>query len=308
MGKPKQDSSTRSGDKAPPTSGDSSKRLSLANSLISAITAIVVAIVGAKWFTPDLIRLDVLFPSKSVEILDDFVVVHLENYREREGGAEPIEMYKSPYMPEPQPVYDRATYIEHVWLKKTDGSYKIRLTTSGTAPEIKAIDPGTRDEKLEKTPTGAQLMTAELALDQSQEFLISGITPNPKMVYVYRNGYQGRNSWGGKNVDYPTNRLTFVYNFSSLHQWRNLLAVAPQACLKKSGESEYETLRTHWQEDKGIAIVEAFKLKPGDIVRVYWTWKRANPKDSPYETVTCMDTYGSPVPTPVIPQSASSAY
>jgi hypothetical protein len=42
-------------------------------------------------------------------------------------------------------VCDKATYVEHVWLRKTKREYTIQLTTTGTAPEIKAISPPLRD-------------------------------------------------------------------------------------------------------------------------------------------------------------------
>ena len=254
--------------------------------LIGLTGGVLTTILGAHWFTPDLLRLDVLFPTKEVQILDDFVFVHFEAYRERATG-QPLEKYRNPYTLLEDAVFDKATYVEHVWLRKTKGDYTIQLTTSGTAPEIKTISPPLREPRYEQTATGNRIMTAELALDQSPEFKFSGITPNPKTVYVYRNGYQERNSSGGKNVRYATDRLTFVYDFSSLNLWETLFQVTPKACLKRSQEDRPTSLELKWAN--GVAIVEAFSLKKGDRVRAFWTWNRSTPGTPPFSQVSCED-------------------
>lgn len=254
--------------------------------LIGLVGGILTAILGASWFTPDLLRLDVFFPTEKVQILDDFVFVHFEAYRER-GVGPSLESYRNPYTKKEGLVFDKATYVEHVWLRKTKGNYTIQLTTSGTAPEIKAISPPLKEPHYETMANGDQIMTADLSLDQSPEFEYSGITPNPKIVYVYRNGYQERKSSGGKNVRYATDRLTFVYDFSSLSSPEKLFQTIPKACLKRQQEDLPTPLTLNW--NNGVAIVEAFNLKKGDKVRAFWTWKRAKSSAPPYAPVTCDD-------------------
>jgi len=254
--------------------------------LIGLLGGVLTTVLGASWFTPDLLRSDVLFPTKEVEILDNFVFVHFETYQKR-GTGKPIETYLNPYSKRREDIFDKATYVEHVWLRKTKGDYTIQLTTSGTAPEIRAISPPLREPRYEQTASGNRMMTAELALDQSPEFKFSGITPNPKTVYVYRNAYQERHSSGGKNVRYATDRLTFVYDFSTLDGWEKLFHVAPKACLQRSQEDRPMPLETKWAN--GIAIVEAFSLKKGDKVRFFWTWNRLTPGTQPFPPVSCED-------------------
>jgi hypothetical protein len=254
--------------------------------IIALIGGVLSAIIGASWFTPDLIRLDVLFPTKEVSVLDDFVFVHFEDYRERSNGN-PVEIYQNPYTLTNEKIFDKSKYVEYVWLRKTKGNYAIQLTTAGAAPEIKAISPPLKEPQYEQTKSGARVMTADLALDQSPEFKYSGTTPNPKTLYVYRNGYQGRNSSGGKNIRYATDRLTFVYDFSSLNQWPKLFQVEPKACLKRASEDRSAPLEMKWAN--GVAIVEAFSLLKGDKVRVFWTWNRLMERKTPYQPVTCED-------------------
>ena len=254
--------------------------------VITLVGGVLTAVLGASWFTPDILRLDVFFPTKEVQILDDFVFVHFESYSERSSGR-PIETYENPYTKLEADVFDKATYVEHVWLRKTKGEYTIRLTTTGTAPEIRAISPPLKAPRYELTPSGSQIMTADMALDQSSEFNFSGITPNPKIVYIYRNGFQERNSFGGKNVAYATDRLTFVYDFSSLRELQTLFQVAPKACLKRSQEERPIPLDLKW--DNGVAITEAFALKQADKVRIFWTWNRLIVGSPSFPPVTCDD-------------------
>ena len=253
---------------------------------IGGIATVTAAIVGAAWFTPDLLRLDVFFPTKEVKILDDFIFANIEAYSEQLEGK-PIEKYKNPYTSSIEDVFDRATYVEHIWLRKTNSSYTIRLTTSGAAPEVKAIDPELKNKRFEVSASGRKTMTADLAMDQSPEFKYTGNTPNPKTVYVYRNGFQGRNSWGGKNVEYDTDHLTFVYNFSSLPNYKNIFQVAPQACLKRAQGDDISELPIKWKD--GVAIVESFSLNKGDKVRIFWTWNRLIKDGKSFEDVTCND-------------------
>lgn len=252
--------------------------------VIGLIGGVLTTILGASWFTPDILRFDVFFPTKEVQILDDFVFVHFEFYRERSSG-QPIETYENPYTATKDDIFDKATYVEHVWLRKTKGEYTIRLTTTGTAPEIRAIYPPLKEPRYEHSQSGNRIMTADLALDQSPEFKFSGITPNPKIVYIYRNGFQERKSFGGKNVAYATDRLTFVYDFSSLKEWHTLFQVVPQACLKRAQEDRPTQLEIKW--NNGIAITEAFGLNKADKVRIFWTWNRLNAGSPPFPPVTC---------------------
>jgi len=257
--------------------------------IIGLVGGVLTTILGASWFTPKLLRLDVFFPTHEVSILDDFVFVHFDGYEEP-GSGPPLEDYLNPYTQSKDAIFDKATYVEYVWLRKTSANYTIDLTTSGTPPEIKAISPPLKTPTYQLTPSGAHTMVADLALEESAESTFSGITPNPKMVYVYRNGFQGRNSWGGKNVKYSTDRLTFVYDFSLLRDWLNLFQAIPQACRKNLQEDEPIPLDVKW--GNGIAIIEAFNLKKGDKVRIFWTWNRFQPGAEKYSPVKCNDTLG----------------
>jgi hypothetical protein len=254
--------------------------------ILGLLGGVFTTIVGANWFTPDLLRLDAFFPTKEVQVLDDFVFVHFEAYRERASGKS-LETYRNPYNSLQYAVFDKATYVEYVWLRKTKGNYTIRLSTSGTPPEIREISPPLKQSTIQETSSGNTIMTADLALDQSPEFKFSGVTPNPKVIYVYRNGFQERNSFGGKNVAYDTDRLTFVYDFSLLDNWQNLFEIRPEACLKRSQEDNPIPLLVTWRN--GVAIVEAFTLKKGDRVRIFWTWNRLSQGEPQYSPVSCED-------------------
>lgn len=255
--------------------------------VIGGLSSVIVAICGAQWFTPDLLRLDIFFPTKEPVVLDDFVFVHLEAYKDGTSGNE-IEIYNNPYTGHQEKIFDKATYVEHVWLRKTKAPYTISLRTSGAAPEIKAIAPPIKQPRFEQLPSGDRIMSADLALDQSQEFTFSGVTPNPKTVYVYRNGFQGRNSWGGKNVKYTTDRLTFVYDFSSLPDFDSLFQARPEACLHRSGDDTPTPVDVKW--GKGIAIAEAFHLNKGDKLRIYWTWQSSEKNLVDAKLITCDET------------------
>lgn len=263
------------------------RKIDIVVAIIGLVGVLGSAVLGATWFTPGLIRFDVFFPTKSVEILDDFVFVHFEGYREI-GSGPPIEIYKSPYTEEAVEVFDKVRYVEHVWLRKTKGNYSIQLSSSGIVPEIKAIQPPLKNLRFETATSGSKVLSADLDLSQSPEARFSGNTPNPKTIYVYRNGYQGRKSWGGKNVKYPTGRLTFVYDFSTLPIWESLISKSPRACIKRVLESEPTDLSIRWEN--GVAIVEAYSLEPGDKVRVYWTWNRVSPDVDAFEPLKCKET------------------
>lgn len=241
----------------------------------------------ANWFVPEFLRFDVFFPTKEVEILDDFVFVHFERYKDRES-EQSIETYSDPCSEQQSDtIFDKATYMEHMWTKKTVGKYTIHLATTGIAPEIKTISPPIKEPKCEKNKSGNKIITAELALDQIPESTNLGSTPNPKLIFVYRNWFQKRNSFGGKNVTYDTDHLTFVYNFSSLENWKNLFQIAPQACLKRVQEEQYTNLPLIWAN--GVAITEARALRKADKVRIFWTWNRLISNATPFQPVTCDD-------------------
>jgi hypothetical protein len=107
--------------------------------VIGGLFSIATSVVGAEWFVPGLVRLDIFFPTKNPEILDDFVFVHFQVYQEREGNA-PIEQYTNPYTNQTEGVFDKGTYVEHVWLRKTNSPYTLSLTTTGAAPEIITVN------------------------------------------------------------------------------------------------------------------------------------------------------------------------
>jgi hypothetical protein len=121
------------------------------------------------------LRLDVFFPTKEVQILDDFVYVHFPFYEERDVGNA-HENYRDPFTGKSEPVFDSATYVEYVWLRKTTGKYKIKLASSGLYPEVKGISPPVKLDKLEPNTSGRRVILYNLALDQSKEFHLSGKT------------------------------------------------------------------------------------------------------------------------------------
>ena len=43
----------------------------------------------------------------------------------------------------------------------------------------------------------------------------------------------------------------------------------------------------YWSD--GVAIAETYNLKPGDKVRIYWTWNRSDKNTAPFREVTCDD-------------------
>jgi len=262
------------------------RRLVSVYSLMGVLLGAGVLGFVVKWCAPKLLRLDLMFPTSDVRILDDFVFVHFQAYQNWLLGGEPVEIYEDPHTSNRIAVHDKATYVEHVLVRQTHGKYLIKLTSSGIAPEIKAINPPIKVPDYKSTKDGKQI-TAEFAFDQSYEYRNKGVTPSPKTVYVYRNGFQGRKSFGGKNVSYATDKLTFVYDFSAVKDWEGKIAVQPRACLKRATEEIPDLLDVKW--DKGVAIVEAFDLKIGDKVRVFWTW--TDPQDQ-IRPLTCAEALG----------------
>jgi hypothetical protein len=241
--------------------------------LLTAVVGAVAAVVGAKWFAPEVLHLDALFPTKEIQIIDDFVFAHFNFYVDHKSGS-PIETYQD------NPVFDKVTYVEQVRLRKTNASYKIKLTSSGLSPEILAIDPPIKNSNDTVKQDGTKVREADLATDLSQEFQFSGIVPSPKLIYVYRNGFQGEKSYGGKDIKYDTDRVTFVYDFSSL-KWQDLFKETPEACMKRVADESTEEIDLKWKN--GVAIIDAFKLNKGDKIRIYWSWAGDEKK------VTCND-------------------
>ena len=226
---------------------------------------------------------------KKPEIIEDFVFGHFQFYQDQRDGTA-HEFYVDPYSKQKENVFDKATYVESISFKKTRSPYKICLQSSGLIPEFITIDPSIKRNGMQQQPERKdRKVCAEPALDQSPEYNYTGITPNPKIVYVYRNGFQGRNSSGGKNVKYKTDRLTFVYDFSSLKDWQKLIAYQPAACLKKAGEDFAQPIEdVKW--NNGVAIVRVLNLDEGDKVRIYWTWKKSNDTVGLLGKLSCEDT------------------
>lgn len=246
--------------------------------IVPALSSIIVAIIGAQWFSPELFRLDLVFPSKEIKILDDFISVNFDFYEERGTGL-PREYYLDEITDQNVGVFDRASYIEYVSIRRTTAKYEIRITSAELMPEIKAISPILKNTKKSLESANMRVKKAELDTDQESDNGQGSSNFNPKMIYVYRNGYQGTNSFGGKNIRYDTDRLTIVYNFSNLGDASKIFKVEPQACVKRSGETNETIIPVKW--NKGVAIAELRKLKKDDIVRIYWTWakKKANSAD-----------------------------
>ncbi len=258
--------------------------------LLWLMLLVAIPIKLTTWFAPYLLRLDLFFPTKEVQILDDFVFVKFEEYQDSLTGT-PFEKYRDPQTLIVYPVFDKATYVEHVSLRRTRGEYKIVLGTTGIPPEIKSIAPAPDDLQPSKEKAGTRTISAaDLEPEPSQPLTAFSITPDVKTIYVYRNGFQGQkqNSWGGKNVAYDTDRLTFVYDFSSIAGWQDLFRVDPDACLAHPRASHHGRPDVfNWDSNRGVAIVEAYKLKKGDKVRIFWTWNRRPVTLPPYPTVKC---------------------
>ena len=117
--------------------------------VIGGVFSVLTAIAGSQTFAPGLLRLDIFFPTKEPEILDDFVFVNFRDYRER-ATEQPFEKYENPHTNKLEDVFDKATYVEHVWLRRTNAPYTIRLGSTGSAPEIRAIDPPIKEQHIEE--------------------------------------------------------------------------------------------------------------------------------------------------------------
>lgn len=252
--------------------------------IVPGLVSIIVAILGAQWFSPEALRLDIWLPTKDVQVLDDFVFVHFEFYDERDSES-PREAYQDALSSKPTDVFDKVSYVEHVSIRKSKAKYKIRLASTEILPEIIAISPPLRDMHQEIGSNNARILTAELDLDQSINNYGDRFTPNPKMIYVFRNGFQNGNSSGGKNIVYDTDRLTFVYDFSTLGDMDKVIRTKPQVCIKRQDEELPNVLPIKWQG--GVAVAEAQNLKKGDKVRIFWTWARVKPGLPEYPGVTC---------------------
>lgn len=255
--------------------------------ILSGSISVTAAIAGTNALAPGLLRLDIIFPTKEPEILDDFVYVHFIDYRDMKISA-PLEKYRAQNSATEENVFDKATYVEHVWLRKTNAPYEIRLGSTGIPPQIQAIDPPIKAQKQETRENGVTIVSAQLDLNQSHEFIYKGVTPNPKTVYVYRNGFQGKNSFGGKNVFYPTERLTIVYDFSAIPNYQTILFKKPKGCILRKDDENYDEFDINYRDDKGIAILEAFNLKKGDKVRIFWTWRKSSPENE-LDNVKCSE-------------------
>ena len=246
--------------------------------ILIAILGVASAIFGAKWFNPDFDQFPYLWKNSNIIISSDFVYVHFDFFADR-SKDQPIDTFKG------VAVFDKATYVENVDMHRTSAIYTIRLSSSGIEPEIKAIEPEVRPT-LKRAPgedrtTVEYTVEAELDLDQNKEYALTGVSPSPRMIYVFRNGFQGMNSVGGKDVKYPTDKLTLVYDFTSI-RWSDYAETpTPSACLKHANENDPRPIDVKWQN--GIATVEAVSLKAGDKVRVFWTWRGQS------RPVTCID-------------------
>ncbi|KAA0070454.1 hypothetical protein [Tardiphaga sp. P9-11] len=247
--------------------------------ILIAILGVASAIFGAKWFNPDFDHFPYFWKNSDIIISSDLVYVHFDFFADQKKDQAVETTAKG------VPVFDKVTYVENVDMHRTSATYTIRLSSSGIEPEIKAIAPKVRPT-LKRAPgedkTAIEYtVEAELDLDQNKEYALTGVSPSPRMIYVFRNGFQGRNSLGGKDVKYPTDKLTLVYNFTSI-RWSDYAETpTPSACLKRANENDPRPVDVEWQN--GIAIVEAVKLKAGDKVRVYWTWRGQSPP------VSCID-------------------
>lgn len=255
--------------------------------LISAIASVVVAILGAQWFSPELLRIDLIFPSKDIKILDDFVYVQFAFYVDKHASP-PIEKYYDRQAGKEIDVYDKVSYMEHVSIKKSKAKYQIRLGSAEIFPQIVAISPPLRNLHYEVGSNGSKMVAAELDVSQADDNYGDAMTPNPKMLYVYRNGYQEGNTYGGKNVTYDTDKLTFVYDFTTLDDWEKKIEYPPQVCLKRKEEDAPTPLPVKWEN--GVAVAEARALKSGDKVRIYWAWRQAHPSGAVKKPLSCEQT------------------
>jgi len=247
--------------------------------ILIAILGVASAVFGAKWFNPDFDQFPYIWKNTDIRISSDFVYVHFDFFADQRKD-QPVDSFNG------VPVFDKATYVENVDMHRTSAAYAIRLTSSGIEPEIKAIEPQVR-LKTKRAPgedrnTIEYTVESEADLDQNKEYALTGVSPSsPRMIYVFRNGFQGGNSLGGKDVKYPTEKLTLVYDFSSIRWSEYAETPTPSACLKHAKEDDSRMVPLNWQN--GIAIVEAIKLQPGDKVRVFWTWRGQSP------AVSCSD-------------------
>lgn len=242
--------------------------------IIVGIIGLLTVIGGASWFKPDLINFDRLpvlrdvFISDAVKIRSDLVYVHVNYYKDSQKDKA-FEKYDN------IDVFDKAIYVEDINLNPTKGKYTINIASSGLKPEILSIYPSVTTTSSEFSVDGKIIhrASADLYLDQNEEYKYKGIVPNPKMIYIFRNGLQSMNSFGGKDVKYETDQLTFVYDFSST-DWKFLIDGQPQACRKNASEDSFHPIEgIGWSH--GVAIIRAVDLKAGDRVRVFWNWAGA---------------------------------
>jgi predicted acylesterase/phospholipase RssA len=255
--------------------------------LLWLITLIVVPVRVTNWVAPYLLRTDFVVPTKTVQVLDDFVFVKFDGYLDRSGAAEPIEIYNDPESSNKYRVFDKATYVEHVSLRKTKEEYDIILSSGGMT-EIRSIfpEPSSLHASEGEPRTVLKFKPADLEPEERNKSFAFRVTPDVKAIYVYRNGFQGENSFGGKNVIYDTDRLTFVFDFSSIKGWRNLFRRDPGACRGDVKGLQQPKPEFNWDPNAGIATLVASNLKVGDRVRIFWTWNRAANLE-PFKVVSC---------------------
>ncbi len=231
---------------------------------------------------PVALRLDMLFPTKQPELLEDMVAIHFAFYKDKDTSApESLETYTDPdgvtYK-----VSSKANYLEFITMRKTSGQYKVDLSTSGISPEIIALS----NDKMTTLYSGPTTLGHGLGF----EFDMSGdrnqATPSLKLMYIYRNGYSPGNTYFGKNVAYKTERFSAILDFSQIDDYKSLITGQPAACRRNAGTERLDVIQNlRWE--KGVAFVDARELEKGDRVRVFWNW-RNTPEDKKVDCASAM--------------------
>lgn len=241
--------------------------------LIAAITALagaVSAVASTNWLE---IKSEVnkyvpgVFYTNEIRIVEDFIYVHINFYKDRKAESA-IDIHRG------SEVFDSATYVEQVSIHKTKAPYHIKLQSSGIEPEILSINPSVSNITRKTDEKSRIEIDADVSVDNSDEAAFSNRTPNPKMIYVYRNGFQDGNSYCGKNVIYASDRITLVIDFSAI-DWSKLIYGTPKLCIKRKN-SEFATDVDVDSWKNGVAVADVFGLLPGDKFRVYWSWANSS--------------------------------
>lgn len=259
--------------------------------LLFLIVLLLFFILGRVIF-PDSLRLDKFTVISEPEIMNDFIYGQFQYYideksiqKNQTGKKDFTERYINPRDNKEYTIFDKMIVIEHVNQRYANENYEIRANSTGADTEIIAISPPISIPEYKTSAKGNSkgYMSAKLDLSVVPKALRDDAAKDIQIKRIYRNGYQGRNSYAGKDVQYKTDKLVLVYDFSNLFlpdketvlvsREKNIFAFSPEACVEREGKiQENINLDYKYTPQTKMLSLTAYNLEKNDRVRVFWTW------------------------------------